>query len=245
MEFWQDDILLRFQRASTEQELFEAVKVEAQRIGFDHCAYVLRLPLRLSEPKTVMLSTYPLEWQQRYISEGYQAVDPIVLYGSKSLIPLVWTEDMFCNAEELGEDTPARGFATDGPSRLCHGWTQSCIDMRGIRGMLTLIRSAEPLSDDELREHGYRMVWLAQIVHQCMCNLISKHMLPETTIHLTAREKEVLRWTAEGKTSGEIAKIISLAERTVNFHIARSMAKLNCVNKTSVTVKAALLGLLI
>lgn len=237
MRLWQDEMLSRMRLASTEQQLFEVAKVEAQRIGFNHCAYGLRLPLRLTEPKTMMLNTYSFEWQQRYISEGYLAIDPTVRHGSKSLIPLVWTEDVFSKTREFWEDARAHG--------LRYGWAQSCIDMQGIRGMLTLARCTESLSEEELKENGYQMVWLTQVVHLCMCDLISARMLPETAIRLSVREKDVLRWSAEGKTSGEIADIINITERTVNFHIAKSMEKLNCVNKTAATVKAALLGLLI
>lgn len=152
-------------------------------------------------------------------------------------MPLVWTEDLFDDTREFWEDARAYG--------LNHGWAQSCMNMQGIRGMLTLARSADSLSEDELKESNHRMVWLTQVAHQCMCNLISPRILPETAIQLSAREKDVLRWTSEGKTSGEISQIINITERTVNFHIARSMEKLNCANKTAATVKASILGLLI
>lgn len=232
-----DEMLSRMQQASTEQQLFEMVKAKALEIGFEHCAYGLRLPLHLTEPRTVMLNNYPLEWQQRYVSEGYLGIDPTVRHGSRSLMPLVWTEDLFDDTREFWEDARAYG--------LNHGWAQSCMNMQGIRGMLTLARSADSLSEDELKESNHRMVWLTQVAHQCMCNLISPRILPETAIQLSAREKDVLRWTAEGKTSGEISQIINITERTVNFHIARSMEKLNCANKTAATVKASILGLLI
>ena len=41
---------------------------------------------------------------------------------------------------------------------------------------------------------------------------------PHSKIHLTEREKEVLTWVGRGKTSSEIAIILGLSERTVNFH---------------------------
>ena len=69
-------------------------------------------------------------------------------------------------------------------------------------------------------------------------------MLPETQAQLTAREIEVLRWTAEGKTSNEIAQILSISERTANFHINNILVKLGALNKTQAAVKAAVLGLL-
>lgn len=41
-------------------------------------------------------------------------------------------------------------------------------------------------------------------------------MAPE--MNFSKREKEILKWTAEGKTSAEIAMILSISENTVNFH---------------------------
>ncbi|MEQ1638459.1 MAG: LuxR C-terminal-related transcriptional regulator [Methylococcales bacterium] len=63
-------------------------------------------------------------------------------------------------------------------------------------------------------------------------------------ITLTEREKEVLRWTADGKTAGEIADIMTISERTVNFHINYVLDKLGAANKTAATVQAVLLGLI-
>lgn len=48
MRLWQDEMLEKMQQASTEQQLFEVIKAEALRIGFTHCAYGLRLPLRFT-----------------------------------------------------------------------------------------------------------------------------------------------------------------------------------------------------
>lgn len=61
---------------------------------------------------------------------------------------------------------------------------------------------------------------------------------------LTAREVEVLRWTAEGKISVDISDILGITERTVNFHIGNCMRKLGATSKTSAAVQAALWGLL-
>lgn len=236
MVFWEDELLSQMRAASDEETIFAVVLDEAQRLGFDHCAYGLRLPLNVTKPKTVMLNTYPLSWRQRYVAENYLAVDPTVCHGSRSVMPLVWSDSLFREAPEFWEDARAHG--------LRYGWTQSCTNMQGIRGMLTLARCAEPLSENELKMNGCRMVWLTQVVHQCMSDLISAKMLPETAIQLSSREKDVLRWTAEGKTAGETACIMNITERTVNFHIANAMEKLSCINKTAATVRAALLGLL-
>lgn len=49
-------------------------------------------------------------------------------------------------------------------------------------------------------------------------------MTPE--MNFSKREKEILKWTAEGKTSAEIAMILSISENTVNFHQKNMQKKL-------------------
>ncbi len=66
-------------------------------------------------------------------------------------------------------------------------------------------------------------------------------MTPE--MNFSKREKEILKWTAEGKTSAEIAMILSISENTVNFH-QKTCRKINAPNKTQVACYAAATGLI-
>ncbi|WP_256658799.1 helix-turn-helix transcriptional regulator [Pseudomonas sp. LP_7_YM] len=59
---------------------------------------------------------------------------------------------------------------------------------------------------------------------------------------LTFREIEVLKWSAEGKTAAEVAMILNVKLRTVNFHIGSAIRKMGVTNKTSAVVQAALHG---
>lgn len=220
-------------RAGDAAGLYAVVQAAARELGFDYCAYGLRLPLPLSRPGTFMLNNYPPAWQARYQDAGYLAVDPTVAHGATSLMPVLWSEQLFAAARPLWED--ARGH------QLRVGWAQSSRTPDGSMGLLTLARSHDPLSEAELR-HGERdMVWLAHAVHEAMVRL-QRPGAPG--VALSAREAEVLRWMADGKTSSEAALILGLAERTVNFHVANALLKLGAANKTAAVVKAALLGLL-
>nr|WP_302664629.1 helix-turn-helix transcriptional regulator [Lysobacter enzymogenes] len=42
----------------------------------------------------------------------------------------------------------------------------------------------------------------------------------------------MLQWIAEGRTSREVGLILSIAERTVKFHLRNIYAKLNVLNRT-------------
>jgi DNA-binding NarL/FixJ family response regulator len=66
----------------------------------------------------------------------------------------------------------------------------------------------------------------------------------ERQTYLTQREKEVLTWVGRGKTSSEIAIILGLSERTVNFHCDQAMRRLDVINRTQAVAKALTGGLI-
>lgn len=65
---------------------------------------------------------------------------------------------------------------------------------------------------------------------------------PERKGVLTAREREVVIWISKGKTSAEIAKILGIAQRTVDQHATSSMLKLGASNRVHTAVEAMRLG---
>ena len=58
-------------------------------------------------------------------------------------------------------------------------------------------------------------------------------------VALNEREVQCLTWSARGKTSPEIATILGLGRRTVDFHIENACRKLNVATRTEAVVKAA------
>jgi len=61
---------------------------------------------------------------------------------------------------------------------------------------------------------------------------------------LTSRELECMHWAAMGKTSWEIGRILGLAERTINFHIARVCGKFGVHRRQAAITLAIQRGLL-
>ena len=55
---------------------------------------------------------------------------------------------------------------------------------------------------------------------------------------LSDRERDILAWAAEGKSSWEIATILGVSERTVNWHVEQSKKKLDAVTRTQAVIKA-------
>ena len=85
------------------------------------------------------------------------------------------------------------------------------------------------------------MRWLVQVAHVSLSKaILAKDALVCT--HLTLREREVLQWTADGKSAQDIADILVLRKSVVDFHLKNSIKKLDSPNKTAAVARAVLLG---
>ena len=62
-------------------DLDATVQRAAEELGFDYCAYGMRIPVPVTNPKTIMLNSYPKLWQELYVRKKYLEVDPTVLLG--------------------------------------------------------------------------------------------------------------------------------------------------------------------
>lgn len=216
--------------------VFEKVIEIGKSLGFEYCAYGLQDPVPLSRPKILVRNNYPEEWHRRYLECMYHNIDPTVMHARRSLYPLVWSDEIFHDSREFWEE--ARSFGLE------YGWVKGIFGPNGIRGMLALARSGDPITQAELKSKEYIMHYLVTVVHEVLANKLSPMLLEKDKKFLTDREIEILKWSADGKTSGEISEILVISVDTVNFHVKNSLAKLNVPNKTAAVVRAAMLGLL-
>ncbi|MFY0857394.1 helix-turn-helix transcriptional regulator, partial [Enterobacter roggenkampii] len=79
---------------------------------------------------------------------------------------------------------------------------------------------------EKYRPHFLR--FLVQL-HQKTLNLYSQHQ-QKKNVFLSPRERQILKWVSAGKTYAEISVILSIAERTVKFHMGNIMKKLGVNN---------------
>ena len=63
-----------------------------------------------------------------------------------------------------------------------------------------------------------------------------------THLKLTKREIECIKWASEGKTSWEISQVLSISQRTVDFHLANCVTKTNSVNRQQAIAKCLIYG---
>ena len=75
-------------------------------------------------------------------------------------------------------------------------------------------------------------------------NAVAERKVDSTELKLTDRELEALTWVARGKSSADIAVILGISERTVNFHMDNAMRKAGVSTRVQAAVKCAMLGLI-
>ncbi|MNJ00010.1 Regulatory protein SdiA [compost metagenome] len=83
------------------------------------------------------------------------------------------------------------------------------------------------------------MKTIAEEIHSKLFKLINT---TSQTINLSPREKEILLWGADGKTSEEIAIILGLSQDAINFHHKKIQRKLNTTNRAQAIAHAIVKG---
>jgi DNA-binding CsgD family transcriptional regulator len=122
-----------------------------------------------------------------------------------------------------------------------YGLSIPVIGKHGHRGLFSISFSgAEEEWDIFVAAHMPSLVEIANRVHQ----RVIRDVFGEDRPHLSARELEVLRWTALGKDAGEIAAILNISFHTTRGYLKSVRHKLDCVTSAQAVSRAIKLGLL-
>jgi len=237
MKAWREDCLDRLssQAASSDGILKELASI-VDRMGFEYCSYVLRVPFPIASPLVTWSSTYPARWLDHYFTHHYLESDPLIQQASREFAPVVWASSESDGQPEFWEEARAHGVQ--------HGWALATHGKFMTTGMLSLARSHDKVSPSELSDKEPQLVWLSHVMHGLISAIETKEIGSEIDHQLTEREIEVLRWSAVGKTADEIGTILGISARTVTFHITSTLTKLNATNKTQAVTKAFLFNIL-
>ncbi len=79
---------------------------------------------------------------------------------------------------------------------------------------------------------------LCTIINALLAGVARNETWPKLIL-LNDREIETLTWVARGKTSAQIAKILDLSKRTIDFHLDNARVKLGAATRTQAAIKAA------
>lgn len=232
------DVMQSFSKADTVADITTLCQLHSKDLGFDNFIYALRMPTQFADSKLVLIDGYPANWVSHYFERTYQTVDPVLAYCGKHIIPIAWQ-----NLKPLTTGAAKQMMLEAGDFGLKSGITMPVHSPRGEMGILSLTVNQSAKTSLDVTESALPYIQIfAGYLHEAVrrvFNLVEDPKPPQ----LTVRDQECLRWAADGKTSWEIAKLLSVSERTINFHMNNAMLKLNVTNRQHAVAKVTLQGL--
>lgn len=234
MNNWQIDLFTSLHEKTNMQDIVDVSLEAVKPLGFNFCTWRTQLALPLANRKACILGSSEDAVHQKNASGGYDDA-PIPRHCSRTTAPAIWTGQheggLFNQDPELFEEFFGWGHRG--------GWAQSVMEGGGQFSMF-YVDSDQVIPQSYLEnEVNFHLEWITTAVHSAM-----SRMRQHSPVNLSIREKEVLRWAGDGKTSDQTSQILNISVSTVNFHLRNAMMKLDAPNKTAAVVRAVFLGLL-
>lgn len=173
--------------------------------------------------------SYSDEWGEVYFENDFIEVDPVIDYSLGTNHSFTWSTAF----QSLDTQNPKSAeFVTMAND---YHLSDGLAHLVGDRENGTLLSLSIDRPDNQY--YSQLLNHLTPHLHEAMQRITgrdNKHTSPA----LTGREREVLKWIGEGKSSWEIGVILSISERTVKYHINNVKSKLNAVNRPHAVAKA-------
>ncbi|MDX8463252.1 LuxR family transcriptional regulator [Mesorhizobium humile] len=183
----------------------------------------------------VMLN-YPDGWRERYFEMGYDKVDPTIKRSRRRIGAFRWSE--VYNDESTTEDE-RRVLDEAATFGLRSGIS---VPLHGPDGSFAIMNFAQA-GDGEFRNRTIAYLQLAALHFHLRVAEFADPKGVESTSTLSSREKECILWTAKGKSSWEIGKILGISVNTVNFHIKNVMGKMDANSRITAAIEVLKRGI--
>lgn len=221
----------RIQNCQTPQILADELAKLCFANGFEYYQLCLTLRRGLQQTDLTLLMQTPDNWAEHYSKNTTILNDSLYLRSQSQSRPLFWQADAKLEHEAFLPMDNWRQFGMEeGIAIPLHGPS-------GFYGYFALSRHKK----EHIRLQDYfHLSYLGHIIQEQAVPLFS----PEQS-YLSVREKECLFWVSEGKTSWEIAQILGITERTVNFHLNNAIRKSGCKNRYQTVAKNIITGELV
>lgn len=177
--------------------------------------------------------SYPSGYLEDYFKNDDFTSDAVLIEFMTNLVPVSWSEvDERCNY-----NYPASTKALD--YNMHDGWAHGILDPENFDCTVLFLGSA--VKDNSARSANI-LEYVVPFYAQAYNEVLKQKARPATK--LTPREREVLNWIKEGKSSWEISRIFQCSERTVNFHVANIKAKLGVVKRAQAVATGLRCGII-
>jgi LuxR family quorum sensing-dependent transcriptional regulator len=201
--------------------MLDHMQVVFREIGVEHFTLVRLTPELDTIDETTIGTRGHREWYDNYFHRDNPDRDPLIIHAKQTVEPF-FALDHITNPRRL--EHIARLKLKEGLLIPVHG-------PHGASGVAWVIGERKYLEN-------YKVV-IQAIAITCYHHIEDSFVpIEERDIDLTKRERDVLERVAMGATSPEIAEMLNLSERTVEWYVAQILKKLGARNRIQAVVLA-------
>lgn len=234
-----------FTNANDIEEGYEILKdlLTTYNIGTFAFTYYAYHPLSKNKLKYDCCSDNWKRWHQHYIEEGYETIDTTLNNVYQDSLPVMWDLQTQLREAKSERERQMRldgiEFGSEkGISIPIHGPNDDfaillLVQMKGE----TCLDNWENLQDE--------LMLLAQSYYQFVKRILIVNIPNTNQYQLNDRELQCILLTAKKRSVREIAEVLEIKERTVNFHLQNANKKMGVQNKYQAVAKAIEKGVIV
>jgi DNA-binding CsgD family transcriptional regulator len=243
------DFSARILQASTSVELKALLGDVVVALGYGFFGYHVVKHTVLhdggSDRQPLGIFNLPDEWAADYISKNHVDDDKVVELALAGKPPFHWRSELLRCSMTQKQRLILKKAEDAG---LVDGYTLPLVSRDGEIAILTVFPDEETKSVAQQKYNENLLYVLAQFFHIRALRVVMEERFVSTLgrrrSFLSGRERETALWISRGKSSWEIAQILGISEKSVEFYADSVKRKLNAVNRTQAVVKALFLGLI-
>ncbi len=177
--------------------------------------------------------SYPPGYLNHYVENRFYSNDAALFCFLSSLSPINWLD----SKTQTGINYPVSVNAVD--FNMCDGWTHGALDLKTMDSIVFYFGGPEEMFNKRIR---IIFEYIIPFFVEAYDRILKKNI--NGSIILTKKEKEVLNWLKEGKSSWEISVIQKISKRTVDFHVNNIKIKLNSTSRAQAVAKGLHFGII-
>ena len=239
-----NETFLAIASAENAKDLWDVWRRQMTRFGFDRCLYGFSFYTSVrtghlgAETDFIIFSNHDKEYLDAYFKDLQIKHAPLINWAMRNTGAISWAEIQRVS-KELNDPKALEVMKTNERFGVLTGYTVSFKSVsERARGAISLC--AKPgLSQQDVEDiwmsNGETIVSICNFAHLKMLTLPLG--LYQSSL-LTPKQREVLEWTADGKTLSEISEILGKSQTMIEKHLRNARNALNVVTTAQAVLKA-------
>ncbi len=217
-------------RTCAVDELQAAFSQQIRVAGFDSFACINHSDFATGENPAVLCHSYSPDWVSQYTTEELYKADFVYTRAGKHRLPFSWDEPWLSSILTPAENR-VRGKAR--AAGLVYGFTVPIV-VPGERLASCSHASRTGFDSDSLPA----VHMMALFFHEGLRRLSKNRRTVPVAPKLTHRQKHILTYVAEGKSTESIANILGLSRHTIDEHVEAVLQKYAVGSRIQAVVRA-------